>query len=184
MLADTRLLFVAIVLLVGIQRLSEIWLSRRNERRLRARGGLEKTRRQLPWMISMHFLFPFAMVAEVYGLERPLFSPLALTMITVLVLCQALRYWTVSTLGDRWTVSIMVVPGEQIKRDGPYRFLKHPNYLAVGLEMAALPLVHTAWLSAVVFSLLNSLLLHWRIREENVALEEAFQVPENRRRSA
>lgn len=170
MLPDSRLLFVLLLLLIGLQRLGEMWLSRRNELRLRARGGVEKGRQQIPWMIAMHALFPFTMVIEVYLLERPFITGLAVAMVFLLLLAQGLRLWAVATLGDRWTVSIMVVPGEPRKRGGPYRHLRHPNYLAVAIEMAALPLVHTAWLTAAVFSILNCAFLRWRIREEEKAL--------------
>jgi len=170
---DSRLLFVLLVLLVGVQRLGEMWLSRRNERRLRARGGVEKGRRQVPWMIAMHSLFPVAMVLEVYWLERPLIAGLMVAMVILLILAQGLRLWAIVTLGDRWTVRILVVPGEDRKLNGPYRYLRHPNYLAVAVEMAALPLVHGAWLTAAVFSVLDAGFLRWRIREEERALSDS-----------
>ena len=174
---DSRLLFVLLVLLAGVQRLGEMWLSRRNERRLRARGGVEKGRRQVPWMIAMHSLFPVAMVIEVYWLERPLITGLMTAMVILLILAQGLRLWAIATLGDRWSVRILVVPGEDRKLNGPYRYLSHPNYLAVAIEMAALPLVHSAWLVSVVFSGLNAAFLRWRIRAEERALREAAEAP-------
>jgi methyltransferase len=88
------------------------------------------------------------------------------------IAAQALRYWCIATLGPRWNVRVIVVPGMALATDGPYRFLRHPNYLAVVTEMIALPLVHTAWLTAIVFSLLNAAMLAVRIRVEEAALQE------------
>jgi len=91
------------------------------------------------------------------------------------LLTQALRWWAVATLGDKWNVRVIVVPGEAPIRRGPYRLLRHPNYLAVAVEMLCVPLVHGAWLTAVVFSALNALVLRDRIRIEEQALGEPYR---------
>jgi len=82
----------------------------------------------------------------------------------------ALRYWVVKSLRWRWTTRVLCLPGERVVCSGPYRWLRHPNYLAVVVEIAALPLVHTAWLTALVFSIANAVVLHTRIRVEDEAL--------------
>ena len=87
---------------------------------------------------------------------------------------QALRYWAIVTLGSRWNVKIIVVPGERPITDGPYRFIRHPNYVAVALEMVCVPLIHGCWLTAIVFSIANALVLQTRIRGEEKALGEGY----------
>ncbi len=90
-----------------------------------------------------------------------------------MVAAQALRWWAVATLGERWNTRPMVIPGAAVATGGPYRYVRHPNYVAVTIEMAALPLVHTAWITALVWSVANALLLARRIPREEAALERA-----------
>ncbi len=169
----TRAAFVALVALVALQRVAELVLSRAHERRLAARGGYEVGRGHYAPMVAMHVLFLIAAPLEVVLLARPFLPRLAVFAITVLLAAQALRLWTLWTLGDRWTTRVVVVPGEPRVARGPFRFLRHPNYLAVAAEIAALPLVHTAWLTAISFSALNAVLLAVRVRVEERALAEA-----------
>jgi methyltransferase len=91
-------------------------------------------------------------------------------MLLLVVLATGLRYWVITTLDGRWTTRIVVLPGSSPVTGGPYKFLRHPNYLAVITEILALPLVHTAWVTAIVFSALNALILRVRIRAEEEAL--------------
>lgn len=166
----TRWLYLGLVLLVVFQRSSELRLARSNERLARAAGAVEFGAGHYPVMVTLHTLFLVSCVAEVFLLERPLDPRAAGAMLLLLAMATALRYWTISTLGERWTTRILVRPGLSLVTGGPYRFLRHPNYLAVVLEIAALPLVHGAWVTAVVFSLANAALLLVRIRAENAAL--------------
>ena len=122
-------------------------------------------------MVTLHTLFLASCVAEVFLLEREFEPRAAGAMLLLLGAATALRYWTISTLGERWTTKVLVRPGVPLVGGGPYRFLRHPNYLAVVVEIVALPLVHGAWLTAVVFSVANAILLIVRIRTENAALE-------------
>lgn len=170
---DTRTLFTALLALVALQRLFELVLSRRNERWVRERGGYEVGAGHYPAMVALHAAFLVSCLAEVWLLERPFAPPLAAAMVTVLVVATALRYWAIRSLGRRWTTRVLVLPGAEPVRDGPYRFLPHPNYLAVVLEIAALPLVHTAWITAVVFTAANAALLRVRVRVEGRGLREA-----------
>ncbi len=167
----SRGLYLGLILLVVFQRLTELRLAQRNERLARAAGAVEAGAGHYPWMVTIHTLFLIACVLEVFLLERPFAPRAAGAMLLVLAVATGLRYWTISTLGERWTTRILVRPGAPLVTGGPFRWLRHPNYLAVVIEIAALPLVHGAWLTAVVFSVANAVLLSVRIRAENAALE-------------
>ncbi len=162
-------LYLGLLLLVGVERLVELGLSTRNARAAFARGGVETGRGHFPAMVALHALFLPACFAEAVLFERsaPALWPLALAAV---IAAQALRYWAIASLGSRWNVRIVFVPGEAPVRRGPYRWLRHPNYVAVVVELFALPLVHGAWLTALLFSLLNALVLRARIRAEEEAL--------------
>jgi methyltransferase len=131
-------------------------------------------------MVLLHTAFLISCPLEVWLLGWPLLTVLAAPMLLLALTAAGLRLWVIRTLDGRWTTRIVVLPGVPPVTGGPYRFLRHPNYLAVITEMFALPLVHTAWLTAVAFSLLNGMVLRVRIRAEEEALsrmteyEEAF----------
>jgi methyltransferase len=166
------LFFVLLGLLIG-ERLFELVLSKRHERSLAARGGRVVADAPFKWMVLFHTLWLVAMPLEVVLLERPFRPFLGYFCLGLCGAAMALRYWVIATLGDRWTTRIFVVPGEPPRLGGPYRFLRHPNYLAVIVEIAALPLIHGAWLTALVGSILNAWVLTVRIRAEEAALESA-----------
>jgi methyltransferase len=170
---DTRVLYTILVALVAAGRLVELRIAGRNLRHLLARGGVEAAPGHYRWMVLQHAAFLICCLLEVWLLRRPFLPALAIPMFLLVVLATALRYWVISTLAGRWTTRIVVLPGSSPVTGGPYRFLRHPNYLAVITEIFALPLVHTAWLTAIVFSLLNALLLRVRIRAEEEALARA-----------
>lgn len=170
---DSRWAYTALILAVVAERLVELVLTKRNARRLRARGGVEAGRSHYPWMVALHTGILIAAPAEVWLRDRPLVPALAAAAFVALLLTMALRYWAITTLGDRWTTQVFVVPGEAPVAAGPYRHLRHPNYLAVVVEVAALPLVHTAWWTALLGSFGNALVLRRRIRSEEAALAEA-----------
>lgn len=167
---DTRLLYTGLVALVAAARLVELRIARRNLENLLARGGVEVAPGHYRWMVLLHTTFLLACPLEVWLLDRPFLPLLAAVLFLVLVLAAALRWWVILTLEGRWTTRIVCLPGVPPVARGPYRFLRHPNYLAVIAEMAALPLVHTAWLTAAVFSLLNAWILQIRIRAEEEGL--------------
>ncbi len=158
--------------LVALQRLFELRLANRNAAALLKRHAVEAGKAHYPLMVALHTLFLAACVAEVWLLSRPLFAWLAVPGLVVFVAAQALRYWAIRSLGDRWTTRVLFVPGTLEVVRGPYRHVRHPNYVAVISEIAAIPLVHTAWLTAIVFSLANSLLLAERIRVEEQLIRE------------
>ena len=167
---DTRWLYVGLIGLVVLERLLELVITERNARSLRARGGFEVGRAHFLPMALLHTCLLAAAPLEVFLFERsfrPLFGGV---MLLLLAGTMALRYWAISSLGDRWTTRVFVVPGEPPVAKGPYRWLRHPNYLAVIVEVAVLPLIHGAWWTAIAFSTGNALVLRTRIRVEEEAL--------------
>jgi methyltransferase len=167
---DTRLFYLLLVALVGLERVVELVISRRNARRLLARGAVEFGAGHYRWMVLLHTAFLAACPLEVWLLRRPFLPVLAGSMTLLLVATMALRYWVVVSLEGRWNTRVIVLPGAPLVRTGPFRWLRHPNYAAVVLELIALPLIHSAWLSAALFGLLNALVLRARIRVEDEAL--------------
>ncbi len=164
--------YLVFLALIGVERLFELRLSRRNAALALAAGGFEVGQSHFPWMGALHFAFLASCALEVSLLQRALDLRLALPMLALALAAQGLRYWAIATLGSRWNVRVIVVPGLPVITAGPYRWLRHPNYLAVVIEMAAIPLIHGAWLTALTFSALNAWLLSVRIRAEERALAE------------
>jgi methyltransferase len=158
------------ILAVGLERLVELVFARRNAAWSIAQGGKEFGRDHYPAMVSMHALLLVSCVVEVWTLHRPFIGWLGWPMVGVVVLSTVVRWWCVAVLGKRWNPRLIVIPDAPLVRRGPYRWLHHPNYTAVVAEVAALPLVHSAWLTAIVFSMANALVLTVRIRAENAAL--------------
>jgi methyltransferase len=167
---DTRVLYTVLIAMVAAGRLVELRIAGRNFRNLLARGGVEVAPGHYRWMVLLHTAFLIACPLEVWLLNRPFFLLLAGVMFLLVLLAAALRYWVIATLDGRWTTRVVCLPGVAPVTGGPYRFLRHPNYLAVIVEMFALPLIHTAWLTAVLFSALNAVVLTVRIRAEEGAL--------------
>lgn len=167
---DSRVAYLLLVALLALCRLGELALARRNRLRLLAQGGFEAAPEHYRWMVLLHTAFLISAPAEVWLLRRPFLPPLAAVAAVALAAAMALRFWVIATLKGRWTTRIVVLPGAPPITSGPYRFLRHPNYLAVAVEMLALPLLHSAWLTAAAFSVLNALLLRVRIEREETAL--------------
>lgn len=157
---------------LAAQRVAELVHSARNVRALRVRGAREHAAGHFPLLVAVHVLFPLCLVAEVVWLgSRPgPFWPLALAF---WLAAQALRYAAVRALGERWSVGIWVLPGVPPVRGGPYRFLRHPNYVAVVTELFAAPMMFGAWRTAIAIALLNAVGLAIRIRAEEAALRAA-----------
>jgi methyltransferase len=162
--------YYLLILAIGIERLAELIVSKRNAQWAFAHGGKEFGRRHYPVMVTIHTALLIGCAVEVWALHRPFIAWLGWPMLALVAGSQALRWWCVGTLGHRWNTLVIVLPQAPLIRRGPYRWLHHPNYVAVVVEGVALPLVHTAWLTAVVFTLANALLLTVRIRVENGAL--------------
>jgi methyltransferase len=164
--------FTVLVLAVGLERLAELVVSKRNAAWSFDRGGVETGRRHYAVMVVLHSGFLVGALVEVW-LRQPEFVPaLGWTMLALVLASQALRWWCIATLGHQWNTRVIVVPGLPRVTGGPYRFFSHPNYVAVVVEGLALPLVHSAWITAVVFTVCNAVLLTVRLRVENQALTE------------
>ncbi|MGH8824641.1 MAG: isoprenylcysteine carboxyl methyltransferase family protein [Jiangellaceae bacterium] len=162
--------YVLLVVAVGIERLAELVVSTRNARWAFERGGVEYGRGHFPVMAALHTALLVACVVEVAVADRPFLPWLGWPMLALVLASQALRWWCVATLGHQWNTRVIVVPGLPLVTSGPYRWLRHPNYVAVVVEVAALPLVHTAWVTALVFTLANAAMLSVRIPVEDRAL--------------
>jgi methyltransferase len=166
--------FAILILLVGGERIAEVLVSKRHVAISVARGGKEFGSGHYPAMVTLHTALLVGALVEVWLLHRPFVPWLGWPMLALVVAAQALRWWCIATLGSRWMTRVMVVPGDTLVRTGPYRRLRHPNYVAVVAEGLALPLVHTAWLTAAAFTVLNAWLLTVRLRAENAALATAL----------
>jgi methyltransferase len=164
--------FFALYLLTAAERLVELVVSKRNLAWSRARGGVEYGQSHYPWMVVLHTTFLVAAPIEVVALDRAFAPWLGVPMLTIAVGAQFLRWWCIRTLGERWNTRVVIVPSLPRIAGGPYRWFNHPNYLAVVTEGVALPLVHSAWLTAVGFTVLNALLLRERLRVEDAALSQ------------
>lgn len=153
------------------ERLFELFLSARNKRALLALGGREFHPETYRTMVTLHVLFFIALVAESYPWQIPL-DALTWFALSMIVLLQALRYWCVVSLGSHWNTRIILVPDSVVAPRGPYRFLRHPNYLAVTLEFAIIPLLARAPATLLIFSLANLVVLRQRIFLEEQALRK------------
>jgi len=165
--------FTVLVLAVAGERMIELVVVRRNLVWSLQRGGVEYGRRHYPIIVALHTGLLVGCLIEVWW-RRPGFYPgLGIPMIILVVLSEMLRWWCIRTLGPRWNTRVIVISGLEPIRTGPYRVLPHPNYVAVVVEGIALPLVHTAWLTAIGFTVCNAIMLTIRIRVENRALASA-----------
>ena len=155
---------VAILALVTLQRLAELRISSANTRALLAKGGREVAASHYPLIVAVHV----AWLASLWLIAPG--RPISLPLLALFAAIEASRVWVLRTLGPRWTTRIIVVPGERLVTGGPYRFVRHPNYVVVAAEIAVLPLVFGLWQVAVVFTVLNLMVMMVRIRAEDEAL--------------
>ncbi|MEU9007840.1 isoprenylcysteine carboxyl methyltransferase family protein [Streptomyces sp. NPDC059982] len=165
---DLPIPYLLLLALVALERLAELAVARRHTAWSLARGAREYGRGHYPAMVALHTALLVGCALE--APYRPFLPVLGWTALGLAVAAQGLRWWCVTTLGPRWNTRVLVVPGLALVAGGPYRWLRHPNYVAVVLEGLALPLVHSAWLTATVFTVLNALLLRVRIACEDRAL--------------
>lgn len=162
--------YVLLVAAVAVERVAELVVARRNLAWSKAQGGVEFGANHYPVMVILHTGLLIGALVEVIALHRPFLPALGWPMFAIVIAAQGLRWWCITTLGQQWNTRVVVIPGAQRVAGGPYRFFSHPNYVAVIAEGIALPLVHTGWITALVFTVLNAALLRTRIRTENAAL--------------
>ena len=163
-------LFTLLILLVAVERIVELIVSKRNLRWSFDQGGVEYGRSHYKYMVALHVFLLSGCLIEVW-VVRPTIIPLfSWVMFAFALASQALRWWCIATLGRRWNTLVVIIPSLPAIHTGPYKWFKHPNYVAVVIEGFALPLVGSAWITALTFSLLNIFVLTARLRSENAAL--------------
>jgi methyltransferase len=162
--------YLLLIAAVAFERVAELVVSKRNLPWSRTQGGVEFGAAHYPAMVVLHTGLLVGCLAEVFWLHRPFIPALGWPMLAIVVGAQVLRWWCITTLGQQWNTRVVVIPGATRVSGGPYRLLSHPNYVAVIAEGIALPLVHTAWITALLFTVLNAVLLATRISTENKAL--------------
>ena len=168
--------YYTLLVVIAFERVAELVVSQRHAADLLRRGGVEYGRGHFPVMVALHVALLVGCWVEPLVLHRTFITPLGWTMLAVVLAANALRWWCIATLGSRWTARVIVIPGMPLVRSGPYRWFAHPNYVAVVVEGAALPLVGSAWITACVFTVLNAALLTVRLRCETRALAAAAPV--------
>lgn len=163
--------YTLLIAAFAVERLAEMVVARRNAAWSFRNGGFETGRGHWPYMVVLHIGLLVGALAEVWLADRPFIPALGWPMLVVVVASQALRWWCIATLGRQWNARVIVVPGAPRITSGPYRWFRHPNYVAVVAEGIALPLVHGAWVTALVFTVLNAWVLTVRLRDEEEALK-------------
>lgn len=164
---------IAILSLVTLQRLAELYIARRNTRKLIERGGFELGSNHYPFIVALHALW----LAGLWYLVIYQQPALSLPWIFAYLVLEAARGWIIAALGNRWTTRIIVVPGETLVAEGPYKYFRHPNYMVVAGEIFILPMAFGFWWYAVAFGALNILVLWWRIKTEDAALRDLREPP-------
>ena len=163
----------ALLAVIALERVAELVVSQRHAVALLREGGVESGRGHFPVMVTLHVALLAGCVIEPLALHRTFIPALGYPMLVVVILANTLRWWCIYTLGQRWTARVIVIPGLPLVSSGPYRWFAHPNYVAVIVEGAALPLVGSAWITACTFTVLNAWLLTVRLRCETRALAAA-----------
>lgn len=165
------MLFVIVLSVVIVQRLVELIIANRNEKWIRSQGAFEVGADHYPVMVLMHAGFFVTLLLEVTALDRPL-SPIWEILLVIFLLAQVMRVWCLISLGKFWNTKILVLPGADVVKKGPYRWIRHPNYLIVTVEILTLPLLFGAYFTAILFTVLNFWMLSVRIPAEENALKE------------
>jgi methyltransferase len=166
---------ITILALVTLQRVVELYIAHRNTKRLMARGGIEMGSNHYPFIVALHSLWLlglwYLVIFQVPAVSVPwIFAYLVL---------EAARGWVIAALGSRWTTRIIVVPGESLVDEGPYKYFRHPNYMVVAGEIFILPMAFGLWWYAVIFGVLNLAVLWWRIKAEDEALRPLREPPQS-----
>jgi methyltransferase len=165
------MLFFIIIFLVIIQRITEVFIAKRNEKKMLAQGAYEVGASHYPYMVTLHVSFFVCLITEALIFNRGI-SPLFPLFFLIFLFVQALRIWCLRSLGSFWNTKIIILPGAQVVTKGPYLYLKHPNYVVVCIEIVLLPLMFQAYFTAICFTLFNLAMLSVRIPLEEKALME------------
>ena len=171
------MLFIIVLTIVITQRLVELFIANRNEKWMRNLGAFEVGASHYPIMVGMHVAFFVSLLSEVLALNRPL-SPIWILLLLLFISAQVVRIWCLVSLGKFWNTRILILPGAAVVKKGPYRYFRHPNYLIVSIELLVLPLIFNAYITAIIYSLLNIWMLSVRIPAEEKALKKATNYSE------
>jgi methyltransferase len=163
-------LFISVII---IQRILELILAKRNEKWMKSQGAIEFGQKHYPVIVFVHILFFISLIAEVHYFHKGI-SPLWPLLFIAFLAVQAVRIWAISSLGTYWNTKILVLPGASVIKKGPYKFLKHPNYCVVALELIIIPFMFNAYFTAILFTLLNIFVLSIRIPAEEKALKKCM----------
>ena len=172
------MLFYILTGFVIAQRLLELVIAKKNEKISLSKGGVEYDKGGYIVIVIMHILFFISLYTEFFYFERTL-NKFWIIFLILFIAAQALRYWAIFTLGTMWNTRIIIVPGSELIKTGPYKYFKHPNYMAVITELAVIPFMFSCFFTAVIFSSVNLLLLKRRIEIEENALENLIQRSSN-----
>ena len=165
-------LFIAVMSFLIIQRLIELSISSRNVRALIKDGGVEYGREHYKYIVAMHSLFIISIITEYFLRDYyGKMNDISYLFLVFFIFLQGMRVWVITSLGKFWNTRIVRIPGSKLVQKGPYKFLKHPNYAVVSLEIFCLPMIFGLYYTAVIFTILNGLILYVRIKEENNALK-------------
>jgi methyltransferase len=163
--------FIAFFIVIVLQRLIELLIAKSNEKLMKQQGAIEFGTMHYRFMVLIHMLFFSAFIVEKLSLNRGL-SQLWILLLLTFLGAQVIRIWAITSLGKYWNTKIIVLPNSAVVRRGPYRYIKHPNYFVVAIELIVIPLLFEAYYTACLFTILNGLILSIRIREEEKALNK------------
>lgn len=166
-------IFTVVILFIIGQRFMELVIAKRNEEWMKQRGGLEIGQKHYKWFIILHTLFFLTLIFEVMAKREPI--TINYLLLVMFFLTQLARVWCIYTLGKFWNTKIIILPKVAPIKKGPYRYVKHPNYIIVGIELFIIPLLFGAVWTALIFPFMHILLLCIRIPQENAALAKAFK---------
>ena len=167
----TKIVFVIFLACVGVERLAELQVSHRHQRDMASRGARKQRDPGYRWMIALHSGVLVGAALEVTLLNRPFIARLAFPAILLFVMATFLRWWVIRTLGVHWNTEVVDSASLGVVSDGPFRWIRHPNYVGVFVELIALPLIHTAWITAALAAGGNALVLRHRLHLEERVLE-------------
>lgn len=167
----TKIAFLILLAGVGLERLAELRLSHRHQHELASSGARKHSDPRYLWMIALHTGVLIGAAVEVIALHRPFIPWLAFPALVLFALATALRWWVIRTLGIHWNTEVVDSARLGVVSDGPFRWIRHPNYLGVCVELIALPLVHTAWITAMLATIGNVLVLRNRLSIEERLLD-------------
>lgn len=163
-------LFIIFYIFLIFQRQIELFVAKRNEQIVRKEGAVEYDREGYKYIVLLHAGFFISFLAEKIILNRDL-NNYSVILFAVFIITQLIRYWAIASLGKYWNTRILVVPGLNLVTNGPYKYIRHPNYIAVIIEIAVIPLIFSCYITAIVFSILNLVTLRRRISIEENALK-------------